>query len=299
MLHVRNLVTGLRTVSGNLTCSKLLYEGRIVSSHSRRIGARNFSFSRLLYSEGRKFSDKHEWVSVEGKTGTVGISDYAQKLLGDIVYAQLPEVGSDCVMKEECGALESVKAASEIYSPVSGKVLEKNTAVEESPGLINESCYDKGWLFKVEISKLSELESLMDEAAVQTLVFFGNMFLATALETCCKFDEEKNFNNKLTSTVWKQLDEFVYVELPNIGKECKMNEPCGTLESIRAVIDLCSPVSGVVYEKSTVEDFPRLINESCYDKGWLYKLKLTQLHELNMLMNEAEYEDFVKKNFGK
>lgn len=93
---------------------------------------------------GRKYTDKHEWVSVEGKIGTIGISKYAQEALGDIVYAQLPEIGTDLAQKDECGALESVKAASEVYSPVSGKVTEKNTAVEETPALINTSCYDEG-----------------------------------------------------------------------------------------------------------------------------------------------------------
>lgn len=76
--------------------------------------------------------------------GTIGISKYAQEALGDIVYAQLPEIGTELAQKDECGALESVKAASEVYSPVSGKVVEKNAAVEETPALINTSCYDQG-----------------------------------------------------------------------------------------------------------------------------------------------------------
>ena len=79
------------------------------------------------------------------------------------MYAQLPEIGSTVAQKEECGALESVKAASEIFSPVSGEVTEKNTAVEESPSLINSSCYDKGWLFKVNLNKLDEVNALMSE----------------------------------------------------------------------------------------------------------------------------------------
>lgn len=95
--------------------------------------------------------------------GTVGISQYAQEALGDVVYAQLPDVGTNLSQKDECGALESVKAASELYSPVSGKVTEKNTAVEDTPSLINTSCYDKGWLFRVELSKPEEVDALMDE----------------------------------------------------------------------------------------------------------------------------------------
>nr|CAD7445895.1 unnamed protein product [Timema bartmani] len=110
-----------------------------------------------------KYSDKHEWVKMEGNVGTIGITHYAQDALGDVVFAQLPDVGTIIGSKDECGALESVKAASELFSPVSGKVVEKNSAVEESPGLINQSCYDKGWLFKLELVDASELEKLMDE----------------------------------------------------------------------------------------------------------------------------------------
>nr|CAD7256721.1 unnamed protein product [Timema shepardi] len=110
-----------------------------------------------------KYSDKHEWVKLEGNVGTIGITHYAQDALGDVVFAQLPDVGTVIGSQDECGALESVKAASELFSPVSGKVVEKNSAVEESPGLINQSCYDKGWLFKLELADASELEKLMDE----------------------------------------------------------------------------------------------------------------------------------------
>lgn len=111
----------------------------------------------------RKFSKKHEWVLLDGQIGTVGISNYAQEALGDVVYAQLPDVGSSFRQAEECGALESVKAASEIYSPVSGDVVEKNLSVEETPSLVNTSCYDKGWLFKIKLAKPSELDELLDE----------------------------------------------------------------------------------------------------------------------------------------
>ncbi|XP_044733025.1 glycine cleavage system H protein, mitochondrial [Chrysoperla carnea] len=111
----------------------------------------------------RLYTDKHEWVEVEGKIGTVGISKYAQEALGDVVFAQLPEASTLLCQHDECGALESVKAASELYSPVSGKVIEKNSAVESKPSLINSSCYNEGWLFKVELTKPGELEKLMDE----------------------------------------------------------------------------------------------------------------------------------------
>ncbi|GLV33705.1 pumpless [Carabus blaptoides fortunei] len=121
-------------------------------------------FSLTAYrSADRRYTDKHEWVEVNGNIGTVGISRYAQEALGDVVYAQLPDVGTVLKQKDECGALESVKAASEIYSPVSGTVTEKNTNVEETPSLINSSCYDKGWLFKVELADEKEITELMDE----------------------------------------------------------------------------------------------------------------------------------------
>lgn len=111
----------------------------------------------------RKFTKKHEWVAVDGEVGTVGISNYAQEALGDVVYAQLPDVGTHFRQSDECGALESVKAASEIYSPVSGDVTEKNTLVEDSPSLVNTSCYEKGWLFKIKLAKKSELDELLSE----------------------------------------------------------------------------------------------------------------------------------------
>ncbi|XP_012285174.1 uncharacterized protein LOC105702285 [Orussus abietinus] len=114
---------------------------------------------------GRWYTDKHEWLEVDGKVGTVGISDYAQKALGDVVYAQLPDVGSLVAKGAECGALESVKAASELISPVGGKVISKNEDVEKKPALINTSCYKDGWLFKVELNDPQEIKSLMNEEA--------------------------------------------------------------------------------------------------------------------------------------
>lgn len=116
---------------------------------------------------GRKYTNKHEWVMVEGNIGTVGISNYAQEALGDVVYAQLPDIGTHFTQKDECGALESVKAASEIYSPVSGDITEKNTLVEDTPGLVNTSCYEKGWLFKIKLTKPVELEELLTEEAYE------------------------------------------------------------------------------------------------------------------------------------
>ncbi|KAB0795460.1 hypothetical protein PPYR_10747 [Photinus pyralis] len=131
--------------------------------NSRNVVLRLISTSQCNFAE-RYFTKKHEWVEVEGKIGIVGISDYAQSALGDVVYAQLPDVDSVLSQKDECGALESVKAASELYSPVSGRVVEKNESVEETPSLINTSCYDKGWLFKVELTNDKEITALMNES---------------------------------------------------------------------------------------------------------------------------------------
>lgn len=121
-------------------------------------------------NNSKKFTDRHEWVDVDQGIGTVGISKYAQDSLGDVVFAQLPDPGTKLEAGEECGALESVKAASEIYSPVTGIVTEKNGAVENKPGLINTSCYDEGWLFKMKLTQPEELEELMTEEAYETFL---------------------------------------------------------------------------------------------------------------------------------
>ncbi|XP_070763801.1 glycine cleavage system protein H (aminomethyl carrier), b isoform X2 [Enoplosus armatus] len=117
-----------------------------------------------------KLTDKHEWVKVEGGIGTVGISNYAQEALGDVVYCGLPEVGQRLEQMEEFGALESVKAASELYSPLTGEVTEINTELAENPGLVNKACYAEGWLIKMTIEKPEELDSLMDQAAYDTFI---------------------------------------------------------------------------------------------------------------------------------
>ncbi|KAB0384995.1 hypothetical protein FD755_006912 [Muntiacus reevesi] len=97
----------------------------------------------------RKFTEKHEWVTTENGIGTVGISNFAQEALGDVVYCSLPEVGTKLNKQKEFGALESVKAASELYSPLSGEVTEISKALAENPGLVNKSCYEDGWLIKM------------------------------------------------------------------------------------------------------------------------------------------------------
>ncbi|XP_029000870.1 glycine cleavage system protein H (aminomethyl carrier), b [Betta splendens] len=117
-----------------------------------------------------RFTDKHEWVRVEGDVGTVGISSYAQDALGDVVYCGLPEVGQRLEQMEEFGALESVKAASELYSPLTGEVTEINTELAENPGLVNKACYAAGWLIKMTIEKPEELDGLMDQAAYDRFI---------------------------------------------------------------------------------------------------------------------------------
>ena len=114
--------------------------------------------------EGLRYSEDHEWVKVEGNVAVIGISDFAQHELGDITYADLPEVDDEFEAGEEFGALESVKASSELYCPVSGTVEAVNAELEDAPEKVNEDAY-AAWIIKVRMSDPSELESLMDAAA--------------------------------------------------------------------------------------------------------------------------------------
>ncbi|KAL7077217.1 hypothetical protein ACQ4LE_003837 [Meloidogyne hapla] len=126
---------------------------------------RQFSFTSKV--EDRYYTMKHEWIEldkpVKGEIGTIGITDFAQQALGDVVYVELPEVGAQLVKDETAGAIESVKAASDLYSPVSGQVVELNAEVQDKPQLVNKSCFEKGWLYKLKIVDPSELSQLMDE----------------------------------------------------------------------------------------------------------------------------------------
>ena len=114
---------------------------------------------------GLKYSKDHEWVRVEGDVGTVGISGYAQEQLGDVVYVELPEVGRAVAQNEEAAVVESVKAASEVYAPVSGEVVEVNQALEDDPSLVNGDPTGEGWFLKLRLSAPGELDGLMDDAA--------------------------------------------------------------------------------------------------------------------------------------
>ena len=119
--------------------------------------------------EGLKYSESHEWVKVEGNVAVVGVSDFAQKEMGDITYVDMPEVDDEVAAGEEFGALESVKAASDLISPVSGTVVEVNAALEDAPEAINEDSY-ANWIIKVEMSDASELDALMDASAYKALI---------------------------------------------------------------------------------------------------------------------------------
>ncbi len=118
----------------------------------------------------KKFTKDHEWVSVDGDVATVGITQYAQEQLGDVVFVELPEAGRVVAPGDEVAVVESVKAASEIYAPVSGEIVEGNDALEGDPALVNRSPDGEGWFFKMRPSDAGELNALMDEAAYDTYV---------------------------------------------------------------------------------------------------------------------------------
>ncbi|UIJ45761.1 glycine cleavage system protein GcvH [Sphingomonas cannabina] len=118
----------------------------------------------------RYFTEDHEWIDVDGDTATVGITDYAQGQLGDIVFVEVPEGGRRLAKGDDAAVVESVKAASDVYSPVSGTVIEGNAALGDDPSLVNSDPEGEGWFFKLTIADAGELESLMDEAKYQDFV---------------------------------------------------------------------------------------------------------------------------------
>jgi len=117
-----------------------------------------------------KYADSHEWIRVEGDVGTVGITDHAQAELTDIVFAEPPKEGAEVVAKCAAAVVESVKAASDIYAPVSGKVIEANSALADNPALLNTDPYGAGWIFKIQITDPAELSALKDAAAYRELI---------------------------------------------------------------------------------------------------------------------------------
>jgi len=116
----------------------------------------------MEFPEGLKYSKEHEWVPVGGNTATIGITEYAQEELGDIVYVELPEIGEKIVKDDPFGAVESVKAVSDIYAPVSGTVLEINDVLPDNPETINDDPYGDGWMVRVELTDKDDLKDLMD-----------------------------------------------------------------------------------------------------------------------------------------
>ncbi len=117
-----------------------------------------------------RFNEDHDWIVIEGDVGTVGISNYAQEQLGDIVYVELPEVGNMVSKGDEVAVVESVKAASEIYAPVTGEVVAANKKLADDPGLVNKDATGAGWFFKLRLSDPGELDELMDEEAYAQFV---------------------------------------------------------------------------------------------------------------------------------
>ncbi|MEE4152890.1 MAG: glycine cleavage system protein GcvH [Erythrobacter sp.] len=121
----------------------------------------------------RYFTDEHEWIEIEDDIATVGITDYAQEQLGDIVFVELPEVGTMLDKGGDASVVESVKAASDVYSPITGEVTEINETLEEEPGLVNSSPEEDGWFYRMSVADKDELDGLMDEAAYKE--FLANL----------------------------------------------------------------------------------------------------------------------------
>ena len=117
-----------------------------------------------------KYSEEHEWIAIDGDIVTIGITNHAQEQLGDVVFVELPDVGSEITKGEDAGVIESVKAASELVAPVSGEVVETNSALEEEPGKVNEDPENSAWFIKVKLSDTSELDGLMDADAYKNFI---------------------------------------------------------------------------------------------------------------------------------
>ena len=117
-----------------------------------------------------KYTREHEWIRIEGDTATVGITFYAQEQLGDVVFVELPEADTSANQGAEVAVVESVKAASDIYAPVTGTIVESNSELSDRPELVNEDPENDGWFFKMNLSDMSELEDLLDEADYQTFI---------------------------------------------------------------------------------------------------------------------------------
>lgn len=124
----------------------------------------------MEYPEQLRYSSEHEWVAVDGDRARVGITDFAQDALGDVVYVQLPETGSTVAANATCAEVESTKSVSDVFSPLSGTIVEVNAALDATPELLNQQPYGDGWIFVVEMGDPSELDALMDAAAYRAHV---------------------------------------------------------------------------------------------------------------------------------
>lgn len=130
--------------------------------------------AEMIFPADLKYTREHEWIRVEGNVGTVGITAFAQDQLGDVVFVELPPVGTEVKAGQQFGTVESVKTVSDLFAPVSGKVIEVNTALEKSPELVNQDPYGQGWMIKVELSNPAELDALLDAAAYQAFLKEGH-----------------------------------------------------------------------------------------------------------------------------
>ena len=120
--------------------------------------------------ENLSYTNDHEWIKIDGNTALVGITDFAQSELGDIVFIEVESIGEDLNKNEVFGTVEAVKTVSDLFIPVSGKVLEFNSSLEDNPELVNESPYEEGWIVKMEISNLDEISDLLDSKAYKSLI---------------------------------------------------------------------------------------------------------------------------------
>ena len=123
-----------------------------------------------MYPENLKYSEEHEWIKVDGDIATVGITNHAQDALGDVVFVELPEVGDTLDKDNTCGSIESVKAVSDVFSPLGGEITEVNEALEDAPETVNSDPYAGGWIFKIKLADTGELDGLMDAAAYQNFL---------------------------------------------------------------------------------------------------------------------------------
>jgi glycine cleavage system H protein len=117
-----------------------------------------------------KFTDQHEWLLIDGDVAKVGITDYAQEQLGDVVFVELPQPGTEFNQGDEAAVVESVKAAAEVYAPVTGEIVEANNGLEDDPAVINSDAQGEGWFFTIKMSDAGELETLMDEAGYKDFI---------------------------------------------------------------------------------------------------------------------------------